>query len=166
MRRGDGADGWAVTLFASVMRVLEGRHVSGRGLRVIPRLRWVLGAVTLVALAVTCPLLAADGSGNWEIGYWTGQTRQTIVLELVQQGSHLSGTGTLRVAGTDSTIHARVQGTASRSGDFRFLLVEAGGLEARSQEFFGRWYRDEMSGLTRGPFGEAIFAGVRRRVPD
>ena len=166
MGRGDGADGWTFTLYASAIRVLEGRHVSGRGLRVIPRLRWVLGAATLVALAVACPLLAADGSGNWEIGYWTGQTRQTIVLELMQDGLHLSGTGTLRVAGTDSMIHARVHGTASRSGDFHFLLVEAGGLEPRSQEFFGRWYKDETSGLTSGSFGEAIFAGVRRRVPD
>jgi len=140
--------------------------VSARGLRVLPRYRWVLGAATLVALAVACPLLAADVSGNWDVGYWTGQTRQTIVLELVQDGSRLSGTGTLRVAGTDSMIHATVQGIASRSGDFHFLLVDAGGLRLRSQEFVGSWYRHEMSGLTSGSFGEAVFSGVRRRVPD
>jgi len=140
--------------------------VSGRGPGVIPGCRWALTAATLMALAVACPLLAADVSGSWDISYWTAHTRQTIVLELVQDGSRLSGTATLRVADTDSMIDATVQGTASRSGDFHFLLVDADRLQSRSQEFVGSWYRNEMSGLTSGSFGEAIFAGVRRRVPD
>ncbi|MHB1195080.1 MAG: hypothetical protein ACYC6F_18815 [Longimicrobiales bacterium] len=153
-------------LVTSVSRALEGRHVIGRGFRAMPRLRWVLGASALVALAVACPLLAADVSGNWDIVYWTEQGRQPIALELVQKGSQLSGVGSLRTAGTDIVIRAEVQGGANRSGDFHFLLVEEGGSASRSQQFFGSSYKDEMSGRTSGPFGDAIFAGVRRRVPD
>ena len=164
--RADGRSGGMAGLVSSVMRALEGRHVISRGFRPMPRMRWILGASAVVALAVACPLLAADVSGSWDVAYWTEQGRQAFAMELVQEGRHLTGRGTLRAAGKDIVIHATVQGRAGRSGDFHFIFVEEGGSASRSQEFFGSWYKDEMSGLTSGPFGDAIFAGVRRRLPD
>ena len=137
-----------------------------RGLGRSSRLRWVLGAGSVLVFLVTRPLLAADISGTWEISSQMARGRQTIVLELVQDGSRVSGTGTMRIDGGGEAVRVEVRSGTARGGDFRFLLVEDGGPVSRPQEFVGNWYKDEMSGRTDGAFGSRMFAGARQPVPN
>ena len=145
---------------------LERRYKIVRGLCEPGRLRWMLGVGAVLALLVARPLLAADISGTWEISYQMAQGRQTITLELVQEGSRVSGSGTMRADSMGDAVRVEVRSGTAGSGDFRFLLVEAGGSASRPQEFIGDWYRDEMSGRTDGAFGSRMFTGTRGLVPN
>ena len=146
----------------SLKAALKGRYRIVRGLGEPGRLRWMLGVGAVLALLVARPLLAADISGTWEISYQIAQGQaQTITLELVQEGSRVSGSGTMRADSMGDAVRVEVRSGTVGSADFRFLLVEEGGSASLPQEFIGGWYRDEMSGRTDGAFGTRMFTGAR-----
>ncbi len=152
---------------ARLNAALKGRYKIVRGLGEPGRLRWMLGVAAVLAFLVARPLLAADISGTWEISYQMGQGRQTIItVELVQEGSRLSGSGTMRAERVGDAVRVEVRSGTAGNNDVRFLLVGEGGSAARPQEFVGDWYRDEMSGLTEGAFGSRMFTGARSRSPN
>jgi len=130
------------------------------------RLHWVFGACALVTFFAARPLLAADISGTWDLSCRIGEDRQTITLELVQDGSQVSGMGTLRVGDMGRAVRVAVQAGIAHAGDFHFFLVEEGRSEGHPQKFSGSWYRDEMSGQTNGVFGARMFRGARRQPPN
>ena len=144
---------------------LKGRYRLERGSGEPGRLRWILGVGAVLAFLVVRPLLAADISGTWEISSQMPGGRQTITLEIVQDGSRVTGTGTMRIDGIGDAVRMEVRSGTAGGGDFRFLLVEQDGSTSRPQEFIGNWYRDEMSGRTDGAFGSRMFTGARRRSP-
>ncbi len=149
---------------ARLNAALEGRYKIVRGLGEPGRLRWMLGVAAVLAFLVARPLLAADISGTWEISYQMAQGRQTITLELVHEGSRVSGSGTMRADSMGDALRVEVRSGTAGNSDFSFLLVEEGGSAYRPQEFIGAWYRDEMSGETEGAFGTGMFTGVRERM--
>ena len=113
---------------------LKGRRKIMRGLGEPGRLRWMLGVGAILALLVARPLLAADISGTWEISYQIGQGQaQTITLELVQKGSRVSGSGTMRADSIGDAIRVEVRSGTAGSRDFSFRLVEEGGSALSSQ---------------------------------
>jgi len=130
------------------------------------RFKWMMGAGVLLSLLVARPLFAADLSGTWEIAYWVGEDRQSVTLEIVQEGSVVLGGGTMRGGSLGSVAEVEVQLGTAGGGAFHFVLVEEGGVASRGQEFTGKWYRDEMSGQTDGAFGARMFTGTRRRLVD
>ncbi len=144
---------------------LKVRHRILRGLGEPGRLRWMLGVGAVLAFLVARPLLAADISGTWEISYQISQGSQTITLELVQEGSRVTGSGTMRATMGDA-VRVEVRSGTAGSGAFRFLLVEEDGSASGPQEFIGDWFRDEMSGRTDGAFGSRMFTGARGRLPN
>ena len=129
-------------------------------------LRWILGGCVLVTFFAARPLLAGDISGTWDLNCRIGEDRQIITLELVQDGSQVSGMGTLRVDDTGNGVRVAVRAGTVHNWDFHFFLVEQGGSGGRPQEFSGSWYEDEMSGITYGAFGSRIFKGGSRRLPN
>ena len=130
------------------------------------RLQWILGACApLVTFIAVRPLLAADISGTWDLSCRIGPEQQTITLELVQDGSQVSGFGILRTDDMGSPVRVAVRSGTAQAGDFLLFLVEAGRSGGHPQEVRGRWYRDEMDGQTNGAFGARMFIGVRRS-PD
>jgi hypothetical protein len=149
-------------LVTYVDRVRRGGHVLVERLGEFTGLGWMLSAGILVTLVIVHPLLAADITGTWEVSYRVGQSQQVLIVELVQEGSGVSGIGTIQTANEENAVRVVVRSGAARAGDFRFLLTEDGGSESRSQEFVGDWYGDEMSGLTSGMLGTGMFAGTRR----
>ena len=149
---------------ARLNAALEGRYKIVRKLVEPGRVRWMLGVGAVLALLMARPLLAADISGTWEISYQMAQGRQTITLELVQAGSRVSGSGTMRADSMGDAVRVEVRSGTAGNNDVRFLLVEEGGSAPRPQEFIGDWYRDEMSGRTDGAFGTGMFTGVRQRM--
>jgi len=117
------------------------------------RLRWILAGFVVVTLLWARPIFAADISGTWDISCWIGEEHQLITLDLLQEGSRLSGMGTLRTDETGEVVRVVVQsGTVGlrdlRFFDYRFSVVEMGRTVGSPQEFMGSWYRDEMSGRT------------------
>ncbi len=151
---------------ARLNAALEGRYKIVRKLVEPGRVRWMLGVGAVLALLVARPLLAADISGTWEISYQMAQGRQTITLELVQEGSRVSGSGTMRADSMGDAVRVEVRSGTAGNNDFRLLLAEEGGSAPRLQEFIGDWYRDEMSGRTDGAFGSRMFTGARSGLPN
>lgn len=127
-------------------------------------IRWWLGLSGAAALVFFLghPLLAADLSGTWDITCRVGPDRQIITLELVHEGSTVSGVGTVRWESTQNPVQVEVHSGTADGVDFRFFLLDASGPTSPPQVFFGNWYRDEMSGLTEGDFGSRIYRGNRR----
>ena len=128
------------------------------------RKKWIFVVGAILSLLVARPLLAADLSGTWELAYWTDQDRQTITLEIVQEGPKVLGSGTVRGDSLGGVVQVEVRSGTAVGGDFHFVLVSEGMSVSRGQEFSGSWYRDEMSGQTNGAFGSRMFTGIRRQM--
>jgi len=126
------------------------------------RLWLSLGAGLVLALLVVRPLLAADLTGTWDISCWIGQDHQTITLELAQDGRSVSGAGTVWFDDSRDSVLVEVRSGTVHGVDFRLSVARVGGAALPPQEFFGSWYRNEMSGRTDGAFGRRVFSGSRR----
>ena len=132
------------------------------------RLRWILGACALVTFIAVRPLLAADISGTWDLSCRIGPEQQTITLELVQDGSQVSGFGILRTDDMGSPVRVAVRSGTAPAGDFLLFLVEAGrsGVTAKSSGGDGievRWAGRPM-GLSVHPCsqGSAVAPTTQR----
>lgn len=126
------------------------------------RLRWGLVGGVVLTLAVARPLLGADLSGTWRITYWVDQeNRETVTLEITHERGLLPGTGSIRGAGESQMSRVEIRSGVVTGHDFRFTLVEPGGVAARPTVLVGSWYRDEMSGQAEGTFGKRMFGGSR-----
>jgi hypothetical protein len=126
------------------------------------RRRWQLVfAAIIAAFLIARPTLAADFSGTWTVSYIVGEESQTVLLDVVQERSTLSGVGSLRLGIGDPVAVQIRQGWAS-SRSFRFELVATNGPQGPAQSFFGDWYKNELSGRTDGMFGSRVFRGTRQ----
>jgi hypothetical protein len=119
----------------------------------------------LLGFLVSRPLLAEEISGTWEIAVRVGEEVEIYHLELVREWFSLSGAGTMQM-GAGAPVRVQVVTGTVHQRDFRFLLVEVGGVPSGRRELFGAWHMDEMSGLAIGPFGDRRFSGTRLQTED
>lgn len=143
------------------------------------RNKMMLAGALLLAVAVASPVLAQDMSGSWVITSETPRGEQTMALEVVQQGSELTGTVTMQRMGRGGRggggggggagapgrgpMAVEITDGTVADGDFSFSVTLGRGDRTFRQEFTGRFEGDEMSGtLAGGPRGgESMFTGVR-----
>jgi hypothetical protein len=123
--------------------------------------RWGLGALAVLSLALARPLLAADISGRWEASDWYGASVQSFTLGLTQDGAQVSGTGVAYLGSERDTVFLDVAGTRVWGRDFRLTVVDIAGTAFDTHHFIGGCFRDEMSGRTEGDLGARIFTGRR-----
>jgi hypothetical protein len=129
--------------------------------------RWQLVLVAIVAaLVLARPSLAADFSGTWAISYRLDGETETVLLDIVQERSTVSGVGSFRVGTIGDPIAVEIRQGRANSRRFRFQLARINGPEGPAQTFFGEWYKNELSGRTDGTFGSRMIVGVRRQGRD
>jgi hypothetical protein len=116
-------------------------------------------ALTFVALSAA-PVAAQDLTGTWEISSETQRGPQNLTLELVQDGSALTGTVTLTMGGrrggggggggerTMEISHGEVDGMS-----FSFLYTISFGERSISQSYSGTFEGDAMEGTIEGGRG-------------
>ena len=125
-------------------------------------------ALTLVALSVA-PVAAQDLTGSWEISSETQRGAQNMTLELVQDGSALTGTVTLTMGGrrggggggggerTIEIADGMVDGAS-----FSFNMTITFGDRSINQSYSGTFEGDSMEGTIEGGRGGGRpFTGAR-----
>ena len=115
--------------------------------------------LTLVALSVA-PVAAQDLTGSWEISSETQRGAQNMTLELVQDGSALTGTVTLTMGGRrggggggggERTIE--ISDGAVDGMSFSFTYAISFGERSMSQSYSGVFEGDTMEGTIEGGRG-------------
>lgn len=119
----------------------------------------------LVALAATLglssPVAAQDMTGTWEITSEGRRGAQTMTLELVQDGSELTGTITMRMGGRrgggggggGGMREIEITDGEIDGASFSFTMAIDMGGNSFSQHFSGTMDGDEISGTIEGGRG-------------
>ena len=141
-----------------------------------------IAAAAAISLAVAVPAAAQDASGTWEIAYTMetprGSMDRTMTVQLVQDGTELTGTAEMAAMGRPGGGGGGGGGGAGGAGQTRtvdisdgmvagdevmFTIVLARGERTVEMAFAGQVDGDTMEGTVSNPMGgDSPFTATRK----
>ena len=134
-----------------------------------------IAAAAAISLAAAAPAAAQDASGTWEFAYTMetprGSMERTMTVQLVQDGTALTGTAEMQAmgrpggggGGTGETRTVDISNGMVAGNEVMFTIVLSRGERTFEMTFAGQVDGDAMEGTVSNPMGgDSPFTATRK----